>query len=306
MSLAYRHVDVFAEGPLTGNGLIVVFDADDLPVATMQALTIEFRQFETIFLSAIDAASRSAWGRIFTMQEELDFAGHPVVGAGMALAERSGVAGQWSIMVADRVWPVEVTHGDDGWLATMAQGPATFGPVIPSADLAAILASLSLDAADLTPTWTAQMVSTGLPYVIVPVTAAGLSKARIVGRLLDDQLSVFKAKFVYVLDPAAREGRTWDNLGEVEDAATGSAAGSAAAFLVGSGQAAREADLYHLSRSLCPPSKRDDGPGHGRRRIRWRQRRWYCSRHNRCRRVIAVQSTCTLTRKRPGCPGRSR
>ena len=41
------------------------------------------------------------------------------------------------------------------------------------------------------------------------------------------------AKFVVVFDVAAREIRTWDNLGRVEDVATGSAAGPAAAYLFG-------------------------------------------------------------------------
>ena len=240
MGLAYRHVDVFAVGSLTGNGLTVVFDTDALSAAAMQSLTIEFRQFETIFLSAIDPTHRSARARIFTMQEELEFAGHPIVGAGMALAERTGLVGQWSITVAGRALLVDVAQDDGGWLATMAQGQAAFGPAIAHSDLADILASLSLDVADLAPSLTGQMASTGLPYLIVPVTAAGLAKARIVDRLLEYRLKTFGAHFVYVLDPVAREGRTWDNLGDVEDAATGSAAGPAAAFLVASGQATME------------------------------------------------------------------
>ena len=48
------------------------------------------------------------------------------------------------------------------------------------------------------------------------------------------------AKFAYVFDPDKREGRSWDNAGAVEDVATGSAAGPAAAFLAAHGLAAKE------------------------------------------------------------------
>ena len=77
-----------------------------------------------------------------------------------------------------------------------------------------------------------QVVSTGLPYLMVPVRPAGLSAARIGGPDFEALLAESGAKFVYVLDPAAPEGRTWDNAGRVEDVATGSAAGPAAAYLI--------------------------------------------------------------------------
>ena len=44
-------------------------------------------------------------------------------------------------------------------------------------------------------------------------------------------LATVGAKFAYVLDVAAREGRTWDNAGLMEDIATGSAAGPVGAYL---------------------------------------------------------------------------
>jgi predicted PhzF superfamily epimerase YddE/YHI9 len=76
------------------------------------------------------------------------------------------------------------------------------------------------------------VISTGLPYLILPVTANALSRARIRGSDFEALLGAAGAKFVLVLDTAAREARTWDNLGQVEDVATGSAAGPAAAYLL--------------------------------------------------------------------------
>ncbi|OYU65209.1 MAG: hypothetical protein CFE45_44335, partial [Burkholderiales bacterium PBB5] len=78
---------------------------------------------------------------------------------------------------------------------------------------------------------------TGLPYLILPVQADALVRTAITGRLLEQQLASLGAKFTLVLDVAARELRTWDNLGLVEDVATGSAAGPAAAYLVAHGLA---------------------------------------------------------------------
>jgi Phenazine biosynthesis-like protein len=87
LGLGYRHVDVFSRRALPGNGLLVVLDAENLSAAMMQELTREVRQFETAFLTGVDLPGRSAGLRIFTEDEELDFAGHPVLGAA---AEVSG------------------------------------------------------------------------------------------------------------------------------------------------------------------------------------------------------------------------
>ena len=85
MSRRYWQLDVFAERPLTGNGLAVFDDASTLDDAAMQAWTRELRQFESIFLLPGDDP-RAFGARIFTLEEELPFAGHPLLGAA-ALAE---------------------------------------------------------------------------------------------------------------------------------------------------------------------------------------------------------------------------
>lgn len=77
--MEYYHVDVFSDTILSGNGLTVVISDVELDEALMQDLTREFKQFETIFLRRIDENVFQA--RIFTVDEELDFAGHPILGA---------------------------------------------------------------------------------------------------------------------------------------------------------------------------------------------------------------------------------
>jgi PhzF family phenazine biosynthesis protein len=82
--LEYRQVDVFAEAPLSGNGLAVIITEQSLDALFMQRLTCELRQFETIFLVA-EAQPRTFHARVFTMEEELPFAGHPSLGAAAVL-----------------------------------------------------------------------------------------------------------------------------------------------------------------------------------------------------------------------------
>jgi trans-2,3-dihydro-3-hydroxyanthranilate isomerase len=126
----------------------------------------------------------------------------------------------------------------------MDQGRPQQSPPLPEAARTQAAESLGLDYADLLPL-PLQVWSTGLPYLIVPVAPTGLTRARVHVRDLEPWLAQLGAKFLYVLDPEAREGRTWDNAGAVEDVATGSAAGPAAAYLLANGLAA--ADRIELS-----------------------------------------------------------
>ena len=234
--------DVFSTVPLSGNGLAVFPEAGGLADATMARLTQELRQFESIFLTDFPpgvAATGQVTARIFTMEEELDFAGHPVLGAASVLQHLLDP-------VADRTWRLTLKAGEvsvrterrpHGYWAEMDQGPARFGPDAPTEAAAPVLAGLGLGPGDLVEGLPVATVSTGLDYVIVPVTGGGLAKARIQGGDFERRLAALGGKFVYVLDVAAREGRTWDSRGLVEDIATGSAAGPAAAYLWRYGQA---------------------------------------------------------------------
>jgi trans-2,3-dihydro-3-hydroxyanthranilate isomerase len=234
LDLAYRHVDVFARRGLEGNGLVVVLDAARLSAAVMQQVTREVRQFETTFVVGMDLPGRSARLRIFTEDEELDFAGHPVLGAAAvlhSLLDSPAAQETWALTVAHRSVQVR-TRGAAAWTdATMDQGVPEFGPPV-AGDLAtAYCRALNLATDQLHPGLPLQVVSTGLPYLIVPVRG-GLDKARISHQDFESLLAASGAKFVYVLDPDRPEGRTWDNAGRVEDVATGSAAGPAAGYLL--------------------------------------------------------------------------
>jgi PhzF family phenazine biosynthesis protein len=234
LDLEYRHVDVFSRRALRGNGLVVVLGAAGLPAAVMQDVTREVRQFETAFLTEMDLAGRSARLRIFTEDEELDFAGHPVLGAAAVLhtlLPASGAEQAWALAVAQRTVAAR-TRGAAGWVdATMDQGVPHFGPAIDGEPAHAYADALNLAPGHLHPALPMQVVSTGLPYLIVPVQG-GLEHARISHPRFEELLAASGAKFAYVLDPDRPEGRTWDNAGRIEDVATGSAAGPAAGYLM--------------------------------------------------------------------------
>ena len=87
MSRRYAVYDVFTDRKLAGNPLAVVFDADGLDDAAMQAIATEFNLSETVFVHKAEVAAHVARVRIFTPAHELPFAGHPTVGAAVAIAE---------------------------------------------------------------------------------------------------------------------------------------------------------------------------------------------------------------------------
>lgn len=87
MSRRYAVYDVFTDRKLAGNPLAVVFDAGGLDDAAMQSIAGEFNLSETVFVHAAENPAHTARLRIFTPFRELPFAGHPTVGAAVAIAE---------------------------------------------------------------------------------------------------------------------------------------------------------------------------------------------------------------------------
>lgn len=233
--LPYRHVDVFAHQPFSGNGLAVFPDAAGLGARHMLRLTQELRQFESIFLTA--TAEPGAFdARVFTVEEELPFAGHPALGAGAVIHEMqaSGVDVATLVLAlpAGRVRLDSERMGRGAYRVAMDQGRPTFGRRLHKEEEAPFLDALNLEPEDREGRLPLEVVSTGLPYLIVPVTPDGLARARIRAADFEGLLENIGAKFVYVFDAEGREGRTWDNAGAVEDIATGSAAGPTGAYLV--------------------------------------------------------------------------
>lgn len=259
-------VDVFSDTRLSGNGLTVFYPANGLTTPQMMAWTREMRQFESVFLSEDNGSYRA---RIFTLEEELDFAGHPLIGLAAHLHEEYGDDSpqQWRIQLNRREIVIDSRRAGDYYEATMNQGKAEFIRQLGQGESGAFLAALNLCAADLSD-HPLEVVSTGLPYLIVPLRS-GIEHAKVCVPDLAQMLSAQGAKFAYLLDIDRFEGRTWDNAGVVEDIATGSAAGPAGAFLHRHGLVSGNRPfIIHQGRFLQRPSEitvqvrqRDGEPG---------------------------------------------
>jgi len=88
-------VDVFTDRALTGNSLAVFLDGRGLSTEQMQALAREMNLSETTFILPGEASAEKDHGvrvRIFTVQEELPFAGHPTLGTAFVLRGQIGAA----------------------------------------------------------------------------------------------------------------------------------------------------------------------------------------------------------------------
>lgn len=83
-------VDVFHDGPFSGNPLAVVASAEGIDTATMQAMTRWFNLSETTFLLAPTDPRADYHVRIFTLDRELPFAGHPTLGSAHAWLAAGG------------------------------------------------------------------------------------------------------------------------------------------------------------------------------------------------------------------------
>lgn len=230
--MQFHHVDVFADEPFAGNS-VTVFFADTMPVPErMLTITREFRHFESVFLAP--TGSRGRWRvRVFDMFEELEFAGHPLLGAAAVLHQRLGEGKRcsWALELPTRSVTVITEHTGKGHRAAIDQGRPSFGQTVTGDALAPILAGLGLDESALVADLDPAVVSTGLRYLVLPVSATALDHAAIGVQDFAERLAGIGAQYVYVLDPDRLEGRHWNNDGLVEDVATGSAAGAVGAYL---------------------------------------------------------------------------
>jgi PhzF family phenazine biosynthesis protein len=168
------------------------------------------------------------------MEEELDFAGHPVLGAAAVLHELHEPGRQqaeWLFELNHKTVSVLTQQEGHAYTATMNQGQAEFGRLLNPQEQDSFLEALSLPETALYPGLPLQVISTGLPYLLLPLQKA-IEQAHIQVTDLEVRLRAVGAKFIGLLEVPTLRLRTWDNLGQVEDTATGSLAGPAGALLV--------------------------------------------------------------------------
>jgi trans-2,3-dihydro-3-hydroxyanthranilate isomerase len=180
MQRRYITVDVFTDRAFGGNPLAVVLDAGGLTTAQMQAIASEFNYSETTFVLPPQDGAHDAQVRIFTVNREIPFAGHPNVGTAFVLATLAAKPPA-RLLFEEKAGLVPVAILQDGGSVVGAEltAPERLSRLSQiSAEQAA--ACLSLTAADIrTDRHPTQIVSVGLPFLMAEVASRdALRRAR--------------------------------------------------------------------------------------------------------------------------------
>jgi trans-2,3-dihydro-3-hydroxyanthranilate isomerase len=243
MQHRYFTLDVFTTNRFEGNPLAVFTDGDGLSDDQMQVIAREMNYAETVFVQKPSDDRALARLRIFTTQQELKLAGHPVVGTWFLLAELGVVPAQeGGVHVMQQtgagVLPVEIRFKDGRPnRVTMTQTEAVFKPC--KIKKSALAKSLGLSPKDFASGLDPECVSTGIFNLMVPLkNRAALSKIEMnigeLRRLLGKNATMAYCFALSASDKAFARGMLpWELY---EDPATGSAAGSLGAYLVKHGK----------------------------------------------------------------------
>jgi trans-2,3-dihydro-3-hydroxyanthranilate isomerase len=240
----YAVLDVFADRPFAGNPLCVFPEAEGLSGEEMQRLARETNLSETTFvLPPTDPAKAAVRVRIFTPSEELPYAGHPSVGTHWLLAQegRHRLTPPRTRLVQEvgaGLLPIDVVGRGEAVFSTQAR-PVFSDPLDPRELAEALgLGAADVGLAGLPP----QVVSTGIPWLLVPVRDhAALARARPAPDARDRLLKLYGRNRVYPFtlggfEPDALTAARGLLPGEFEDPVTGSATGCLGAYLARHGR----------------------------------------------------------------------
>jgi len=272
--LSMVQVDVFTDRALTGNSLAVFLDGRGLSTEQMQALAREMNLSETTFILPGDAAAEKDRGvrvRIFTVQEELPFAGHPTLGTAFVLRSQLVPAGGAEVRLDLNVgtMPVRFTEkASQPVFGEMTQRNPEFGAIH---DIEAIARLTGLTIPDFDNSAPIHTVSTGVPFTIAALRSLKtLQNLRLDFSRSAEYLASSGAKFFYfvcreTVDPRARLHARMIFYGG-DDPATGSAAGCCSAWMVAHGVAASDEqvlieqglEVHRPSRILVRATKQDN------------------------------------------------
>ena len=258
----FAQLDVFSSQAFEGNSLAVLPDGRGLSDQQMQAVAREMNLSETTFILPREKPVERERGvrvRIFTVNEELPFAGHPTLGTAFWLR---GSTGADEVALELNVGKVPVRFAETAGrpaFGEMTQMEPKFGQ---AHDRETVVRATSLRDGDIDPSLPIQTVSTGLPFTLVPLRGLeAIRRLRVVLKSAGEYLErAGGGKFFYfvtreTVDPAARlHARMLFYNGE--DPATGSAAGCAAAWMVANGVAkADERVLIEQGVEMLRPSR---------------------------------------------------
>jgi trans-2,3-dihydro-3-hydroxyanthranilate isomerase len=246
-NIPFLILDVFATGKYTGNQLAVCLDAGDLTDLQMQQIAREINFSETTFVTNSQPVNGGYNTRIFTPTTELAFAGHPTLGTAFAIQQE---------LVKERIdsrsetrcerlnlnyqvgqIPVDLNYlnGEPDILWMHQQQPKFHESIA----LDTIAAVIGVEPIDIDERYPIEPVSTGLPFIIVPVkTLAAVSQAKLNLSLYQPTVANLPAQAILVFCPETVDASCQlhvrvftECFGIPEDPATGSANGCLAAYL---------------------------------------------------------------------------
>ena len=251
-TIRFLHLDVFTTERFSGNQLAVFPEPGELSAQMMQIIAKEMAFSETTFLYPAERDGDVRM-RIFTPGGELPMAGHPTIGTTFALALEGTIApGRDGFVFELGVGPTAVAlEWKESALsfAWMTQPLPEFSGTI--SNRAALARALGVNASDLSDRLPAQLVSCGVPFLLVPmmsraaVDAVSLERGALVECCRDagmDEAPVF----FFTTEPAAGDDATAysrmmaPSLGIAEDPATGGASGPLGSYLLRHGVVSSE------------------------------------------------------------------
>jgi trans-2,3-dihydro-3-hydroxyanthranilate isomerase len=239
MGYEFFIVDVFAEEKYAGNQLGVFRNGEGISDVDMQRIAKEMNYSETTFILTDDERDGGFDVRIFTPEEELPFAGHPTLGTAFVIQQEIVKKPVEKVILNLKVGKIPVSfsyeEGKPGVL-WMKQKPPVFGSVI---EIEPMARALNLDTGAFDERFPIQEVSTGIPFLIVPLKSLDyLKRAKVDYTKFVNAVDNIEAKAPLVFCPEAREEQNdlsvrvfVDYYGIPEDPATGSANGCLAGYL---------------------------------------------------------------------------
>jgi len=169
--IAFTLVDVFSSRPFRGNQLAVFHDASGLKAARMQSLASEMNFSESSFVIPALRRPDPVRVRIFTPRREVPLAGHPTVGTAWVLASRGELhTGEASLRlgVGDTTITIEGKARNPSFI-WMSHRLAEFGERRVDSDR--IATALGVDTVDVRGDLPIEAVSTGNPFLFVPLSS---------------------------------------------------------------------------------------------------------------------------------------
>ena len=233
--LTFSIVDVFAEEKYAGNQLAVVRYGKGVPDLEMQKIARETNYSETTFINSSDQRNGGYDVRIFTPKQEVPFAGHPTLGTAYVIGKEIITRPVEKVVLNLKVGQIPVTFSPDGVL-WMRQNEPIFGRTY---DPQTISSALSIETEAVDDRFPIEEVSTGLPFIIVPLRKLEhVKRCLLVKEKYFDLIKDTEAKSILVFNPETYDTKNNLNVrvfaeayGVAEDPATGSANGCLAGYL---------------------------------------------------------------------------